>query len=257
MKTDTELREVAALLEGWKAPDVLRWAIERFHPRLAFASSFGAEDVVIIDLLAAQGTGVRIVTLDTGRLPEETYDVMERIRRRYGARIEVVFPDREAVERLERERGFYSFRAGIDERKECCRIRKVEPLRRALRGLDAWISGLRRAQAVTRVAVPKIEFDAAFGLLKLNPLADWTEDQVWDHIRRHAVPYNALHDRRYPSIGCAPCTRAVRPGEDVRAGRWWWESPDQKECGLHAAAPAGVPAEPAAPPRPAAPPAVG
>jgi phosphoadenosine phosphosulfate reductase len=227
------MAEVQSLLESWTARDVLHWALQRFHPRLAFASSFGAEDVVIIDLLARQRQDARIVTLDTGRLHEETYEVMERIRRRYGVTIEVVFPERDAVERLERGKGLYSFRDSIEARKECCRIRKVEPLRRALHGLEAWISGLRRTQAVTRGAVPKIEHDTMFDLIKINPVADWSEEQVWDYIRTHDVPYNALHDRAFPSIGCAPCTRAVQPGEDLRAGRWWWERPEQKECGLH------------------------
>jgi phosphoadenosine phosphosulfate reductase len=226
----------------WTAPDALIWA-GRFRPRLAFASSFGADDVVVIDLLARTIPDVRIVTLDTGRLHEETYEVMERIRRRYGMKIEAFFPEHDAVERLEKEKGWYSFRDSIESRVECCRIRKVEPLRRALAGLDAWITGLRRGQAVTRTAVAKVERDATFGLVKINPLADWTEEQVWDHIRRHDVPYSALHDRGFPSIGCAPCTRAVRPGEDARAGRWWWEQPAQKECGLHSGpAPAKPPA---------------
>ena len=235
MKTHPEMEEIAALIESWKAPEVLRWALDRFHPRLAFASSFGAEDVVVIDLLSRLRRDARIVTLDTGRLHEETYDVMERVRRRYGMTIEVHFPEREAVEKLERDRGFLSFRDSIEARKECCRVRKVEPLRRALTGLEAWMTGLRRTQGVTRGGVPKIEYDAAFNLIKLNPIADWSEVQVWDYIREHDVPYNALHDRLYPSIGCAPCTRAVQPGEDARAGRWWWEQPDSKECGLHAA----------------------
>jgi phosphoadenosine phosphosulfate reductase len=161
---------------------------------------------------------------------------MERIREKYGIAIEVCFPERLAVETLERERGFYSFRQSIEERKRCCGIRKVEPLGRALAELDAWITGLRREQAVTRTAVPAVEVDAAHGgIVKVNPLIAWTESQVWDYVRGHGVPYSRLHDEGYPSIGCAPCTRAVRPGEDVRAGRWWWENPETKECGLHRA----------------------
>ena len=220
-------------LQGSAPEDLLRWALDRYHPRIAFASSFGVEDVVVIDMLARLRPDARIITLDTGRLHEETYDVMERVRRRYGLAIEVYAPEREAVERLERKKGLYSFRESIEARKECCAIRKVEPLRRALHGLSAWITGLRRDQAVTRGRINNVEHDEAFGLLKINPLADWSEDQVWHYVRRHDVPYNALHDRNFPSIGCAPCTRAVQPGEDVRAGRWWWERPDQKECGLH------------------------
>ncbi len=177
---------------------------------------------------------VVIFTLDTGRLPEETYEVMDRIRQRYGVRITSYFPDKAAVEKLEREKGFYSFRESVENRKECCGIRKVEPLNRALAGLDAWITGLRRDQAVTRTDLPKVELDAAHrNIVKVNPIAEWTTEQVWAHIRAKNVPYNKLHDKNYPSIGCAPCTRAVKPGEDIRAGRWWWESPEHKECGLH------------------------
>ncbi len=223
-------------LETKSAEDVLRWALDQFHPRIAFASSFGAEDVVVIDLLAKVRRDARIFTLDTGRLHEETYDVAERIHRKYGVTIEYFFPDRDKIEDLERRKGLYSFRESIENRKECCRIRKIEPLNRALTGLDIWITGLRREQAVTRTQTGKIEVDEGHpGLLKLNPIADWTQDQVWDHIRKNDVPYNKLHDQGFPSIGCSPCTRAVKPGEDVRAGRWWWETPEQKECGLHPA----------------------
>ena len=215
------------------AEELLGWAIRAFRPRIALASSFGAEDVVLIDMWWRMDREVRISTLDTGRLPEETYAVMDRIRERYGVAIDTYFPEAAAVEALERERGFYSFRRNVEERKYCCGIRKVEPLRRALAPLRAWITGLRREQAVTRTGVAAVEWDAAHGLVKVNPLAAWTEQQVWDYIRAHQVPYNALHDRGYPSIGCAPCTRAVQPGEDIRAGRWWWENTASKECGLH------------------------
>jgi phosphoadenosine phosphosulfate reductase len=214
--------------------EILLWALDRFHPRIAFASSFGVEDVAVIHMLWTLRRDARVFTLDTGRLPAETYAVMERIREKYGIAIEVYFPERLTVETLERERGFYSFRRSIEERKRCCGIRKVEPLGRALGTLDAWITGLRREQAVTRSAVGAVEVDAAHGgIVKVNPLIAWSEAQVWDYVRAHGVPYNRLHDEGYPSIGCAPCTRAVRPGEDVRAGRWWWESPETEECGLH------------------------
>ena len=239
MSANGEVADLINQLEAKTAQEVLAWALEKFHPRISFASSFGAEDVVVIDLLARIRTDARIFTLDTGRLHEETYDVMERIRRRYGVTIESYFPDRERVERLEREKGLYSFRESIENRKECCFIRKVEPLNRALAGLDAWLSGLRRDQAVTRGQVGKLEIDEAHpGLFKINPIADWTLDQVWDYIRVHDIPYNALHDKGFPSIGCSPCTRPVKAGEDVRAGRWWWELPEQKECGLHVTHPA-------------------
>jgi len=222
-------------LETQEPGEIIAWAHDTYGDRVAFASSFGAEDVAVIDLIATSAPGLRIFTLDTGRLHEETYDVMERIRVRYGVTIEVYFPERGEVEALERAKGFHSFRQSIDDRKECCGIRKVKPLRRALATVDAWITGLRREQAVTRTGLPKAEIDAGNGgILKLNPISDWTLEQTWSYIRSRGIPYNALHDAGYPSIGCAPCTRAVAAGEDVRAGRWWWETPEQKECGLHA-----------------------
>lgn len=221
-------------VDAMSAPDAIAWALDRFHPRIALASSFGAEDVVVIDLLMRRRPDARVFTLDTGRLPEETYALMDRIRSRYGIDIETQFPDREEVETMVVAKGPYSFRESVENRKECCRIRKVEPLRRALRGLDAWITGLRRDQAPTRSAVRKLERDASLsGLWKINPIADWTHAQIWAYVREHDLPYNALHDQGYPSIGCSPCTRAVQPWEDIRAGRWWWENPEQKECGLH------------------------
>lgn len=229
-----EASRISEQLESKDAKEVLRWGVERFFPKIAFSSSFGAEDVVVIDLLSRIKPQAAIFTLDTGRLPEETYEVMDRIRERYGVKIVSYFPQREAVERLEREKGFYSFRQSVENRKECCGIRKVEPLNRALSGLEAWITGLRREQALTRTRLEKVEADLGRGgIAKLNPLADWTTEQVWDHIRKNNVPYNKLHDLGFPSIGCAPCTRAVRPGEELRAGRWWWELPEHKECGLH------------------------
>ena len=234
MLNEQQIQEAAKQMESKDAQGVLAWGVETFSPKIGFASSFGAEDVVVIDLLSKLKKEVTIFTLDTGRLPEETYEVMDQIRDKYGVAIVSYFPDRTAVEKLEKEKGFYSFRRSIENRKECCGIRKIEPLNRALAVLDAWITGLRREQAVTRSGLPKLEVDTAHGgMAKLNPLSDWTTEQVWDHIRKNNVPYNKLHDKNYPSIGCAPCTRAIKPGEDIRAGRWWWELPDQKECGLH------------------------
>ncbi len=231
---ELEAEELATRFEGEGPQTVIGWALEQFHPRIALASSLQAEDMVILDIAWKINPGIRVFTLDTGRLHEETYATMERIREKYGVAIESYFPDREAVEALEREKGFYSFRRSVEERKLCCGIRKVEPLGRALQGLDAWITGLRREQAVTRTTVGKVEFDGGQGgTIKVNPLADWSGKQVWEYIRSHHVPYNALHDLGYPSIGCAPCTRAIKPGEDIRAGRWWWEIPEGKECGLH------------------------
>jgi phosphoadenosine phosphosulfate reductase len=223
-----------AELESRSAQELLAWALREFHPRIALAASFGAEDVVLIDMLVQLDPRARVFTLDTGRLPAETYSLMEAIRERYGLAVEVFFPQAEAVEAMVREHGVNLFYASIETRKLCCGVRKVVPLGRALGGVEAWITGLRREQAVTRAQVGKLEVDAEHGgLRKLNPLADWTWDQVWAYIRAHRVPYNALHDRGYPSIGCAPCTRAVAPDEDPRAGRWWWERPETKECGLH------------------------
>lgn len=236
MEINSKTIQIAAKeLESQRAEEVLRWGLDHFS-RIALAASFGAEDVAVIDLLSRVDPEhrVKIFTLDTGRLNEETYEVIEQIRRKYGVSITSYFPDRTAVERLETEKGFYSFRESVENRKECCGIRKVEPLNRALSGLDAWITGLRREQAVTRTGLAKVETDTAHGgIAKINPIADWTMQQVWDTIREHQVPYNRLHDQGFPSIGCAPCTRAIRPGEDVRAGRWWWELPEHKECGLH------------------------
>lgn len=222
--------------EFMTAQEALAWALERFHPKIAFASSFGAEDMVVIDMLMTLNPTARVFTLDTGRLPSETYSLMEAIRERYGLSIEVYFPQAATVETMVREHGVNLFYKSVENRKRCCGIRKVEPLGRALAGLDAWITGLRREQAVTRTEIQKVEVDADHGgIIKINPLADWTEEQVWTYIQTHHVPYNALHDQGYPSIGCAPCTRAVKPGEDPRAGRWWWENPETKECGLHVA----------------------
>ncbi len=222
-------------LEAMDAVELLGWALERFRPRIALASSFGAEDVVLIDLLMELDPRARVFTLDTGRLHSETYALAQALRDRYGLAIDVFFPRTEALEAMVRAHGVNLFYASVENRKLCCGVRKVEPLGRALDGLDAWITGLRREQAVTRGRVRKVEIDADHGgILKLNPLADWSWDRVWGYIRDHAVPYNALHDEGFPSIGCAPCTRAVKPGEDLRAGRWWWEQDAAaKECGLH------------------------
>ncbi len=230
-----------ARLANAPAEDVLVWAAQVFHPRIGFASSFGAEDMVLIDMLSRLHPRPRIFTLDTGRLPQETYDLIEVARARYG-KIEAYAPDAARVEEIVTGHGPNLFYRNIELRKLCCHVRKIEPLHRALDTLDAWITGLRREQSPTRTAIRRVELDVANGnRVKINPLADWTEQEVWAYIRAHDVPYNALHDRGYPSIGCAPCTRAVQPGEDPRAGRWWWEQPDQKECGLH---PTGLPAAP-------------
>ncbi|MFQ5483381.1 MAG: phosphoadenylyl-sulfate reductase [Nitrospinaceae bacterium] len=220
--------------ETQSAPQILEWALTEFGSRLGVASSFGMEDMVLIDMLHKIGGDATVFTLDTGRLPEETFEIMEKTRRHYGIEIHTYFPDKDAVEQLAREKGFFSFRESVENRKECCAIRKVEPLGRALQNLAAWVTGMRREQGITRTDTPKVEADAAHPpLLKINPLADWTQQQVHAYIETHKVPTNALHKKNYPSIGCAPCTRPIQPGEDIRAGRWWWENPEHKECGLH------------------------
>jgi len=224
-----------AEIEPLDARAVLRRTLAALgSERVALASSFGAEDMVILDLLAGLTDRPRVFTLDTGRLPQETYDLMDAARRRYGVTIEAVFPEREAVEAMVRERGLNLFYDSLEARRTCCAIRKVEPLGRALAGLSGWITGLRRDQAPTRTTTPKIATDDGHGgIWKVAPLADWSQAQVWAYIRANQVPYNALHDQGYPSIGCAPCTRAVAAGEDPRSGRWWWERPDERECGIH------------------------
>lgn len=222
-------------LETFDTDEIIDWAFEEFSPKIALACSFQAEGSVLIDLIhRLRGKDFRVFTLDTGRLNQETYDCMEAIRARYGIEIEVFCPDAAQVEGMVRHHGMNLFYDSIEQRKLCCGIRKVEPLKRALSGLNAWMTGLRREQAVTRAEARKVELDKEHGgLVKINPLVDWSFDEVWKYIRDHKVPFNRLHEQGYPSIGCAPCTRAVKPGEDLRAGRWWWENPETKECGLH------------------------
>jgi phosphoadenosine phosphosulfate reductase len=220
--------------EPKSAEELLSWSMDQYGLDAGLASSFGMEDMVLIDMIAKLNNPITIFTLDTGRLHEETYEIMERVRSKYGLKIKTYFPDKEAVEQLVRQKGFYSFRENIENRKECCAIRKVEPLNRALGELQAWVTGMRRDQGVTRTDIPKVMEDLDHPpLIKINPLADWTEEQVLTYIIENNVPINILHKRNYPSIGCSPCTRPVEQGEDIRAGRWWWENPEHKECGLH------------------------
>jgi phosphoadenosine phosphosulfate reductase len=228
-----DVTTLALRAEPMSAEDVVRFALEKFGRKAALSSSFGAEDMVLIDILMNVDPTARIFTLDTGRLPQETYNVIDATRERYGATIEVFVPQAEAVQAMVAEHGANLFYHSVENRQLCCGVRKMEPLRRALSGLDAWITGLRREQSVTRTGVHKLHWDEGNKLVKVNPLVDWTREDVWAYIRDHNVPYNALHDRGYPSIGCGPCTRAVQPGEHERAGRWWWEHPETKECGLH------------------------
>tara|TARA_B100000315_G_scaffold249323_1_gene280363 strand:+ start:2158 stop:2889 length:732 start_codon:yes stop_codon:yes gene_type:complete len=217
-----------------KSPQqVLEWALEKFHPKITLASSFGAEDIVLIDMIKKINPDARIFTLETGRLHQETYDLMDKVKVRFGD-LEVYYPDTAEVEDMVQKHGINLFYNSVELRKLCCKVRKVGPLNRALSSLDAWITGLRQDQAASRSDTPKIEVDAAHhGIIKINPIIDLTSEAVWKYIRENNLPYNALHDSGFPSIGCAPCTRAVKPGEDERAGRWWWEPRDESECGLH------------------------
>ena len=221
-------------LETKSAEELVQWAMDKYGLKAGLACSFGMEDMVLIDMISKLKDPVTIFTLDTGRLHEETYEIMERVRLHYGLEIKTYFPDSEQVEKMVRGKGFFSFKDSIENRKECCAIRKIGPLNRALSELDAWVTGLRRDQSVTRTETPKVLEDADHPpLIKINPLADWSQEQVESYIEKHKVPVNALHKKNYPSIGCAPCTRSIEPGEDIRAGRWWWENPEHKECGLH------------------------
>lgn len=221
-------------LDSSSAEEVLSWALDEYHPRIAISSSFQAESMVIIDLATKVRRDVRIFTIDTGRLPQETHTLIDDIRHRYDIKVDVIHPDHERVQAMVRQHGMNLFQRHQTLRMLCCHIRKVEPLQRALADLDGWITGLRRDQAETRADVGKVEIDETHGgRVKVNPIADWTKDQVWDYIRAHKLPYNELYNQGYTSIGCAPCTRPVSPGEDERAGRWWWEDSAFKECGLH------------------------
>ena len=223
MSIETRVGEVVALLSR----------VAGDHAPVALASSFGAEDMVLIDLVARHALPIEILTLDTGRLPEETHVQIDRVRERYGLAIRVLHPDAAALGAFVAANGANAFYRSIDLRQACCAIRKSAPLACGLAGKRAWITGQRRAQSITRAELAVEEFDAERGIPKFNPLADWSEANVWDYLRANAVPYHPLHDQGYPSIGCAPCTRAIEPGEDQRAGRWWWEQPEHRECGLH------------------------
>ncbi len=203
------------------------------QPPAAFSTSFGVEDMVVLDLIRIHRIDIGIFTLDTGRLHEETYALMREVELKYGRCVRSYVPDAAQLEALIAAQGVNGFYDSVEQRKACCAVRKTEPLARALAGKQAWVTGLRSGQGATRASVSAQEWVESRALTKFNPLHDWTEADVWAYVRDHGVPYNALHDRFYPSIGCAPCTRAISPGEDIRAGRWWWENPETKECGLH------------------------
>jgi phosphoadenosine phosphosulfate reductase len=233
MHAITELT-LPQLSENANEKEILTQGVAAAAGAVKLACSFSVEDLVIIDLIHELKLPVGIFALDTGRLNEETHLVAEGITGRYGITIDWFFPRHDAVEELLRAKGPFSFRESLENRHECCRIRKVEPLGRALAGLQGWITGMRREQSTTRTALPPIEVDTLHGgILKINPLADWSERQVWDYARKNRLSVNKLHAQGYPSIGCAPCTRAIADGEHPRAGRWWWENPEHKECGLH------------------------
>ncbi len=231
---DNDIGTLAAQLTGADAAEVIVRAVREFGERLTFACSFGAEDMVVLDLLLQADRHASVFLLDTGRLHQETYDLIDRTREHYGRIFTVFVPQTEALQALLDDAGPNSFYRSRDARKACCHVRKLEPLARALAGKAAWLTGLRREQGITRTALPVVEVDAMHGgIVKINPLAAWSEEQVWAYIHTRGLPYSMLHDRGFPSIGCAPCTRAIQPGDDLRAGRWWWEAPEHKECGLH------------------------
>lgn len=209
----------------------LEHAVREFKD-VVYSNSLGAEAMVLTDIIATHVPQIDMFTLDTGRLHDETLALLDRIERRYQRRIAVYYPDAESVEKFVRENGINGFYLGLEERMSCCNIRKVEPFKRAIAGRKAWVTGVRRQQSAGRAEEQPIAWDDRYGLWKVSPMLEWTEEDVWAYIKARNLPYNPLHDKGYPSIGCAPCTRAVEPGADSRSGRWWWESPDSRECGL-------------------------
>lgn len=218
-----------------KSPeDILMWCVDVLHPNISLATSFQAQGMVLIDMLMKINNEARIFTIDTGRLNQETYDVLDEVRVKYNKKIEVLFPDFSEVEKMVTEKGINLFYKGVENRVLCCQIRKTNPLNKYLKTLDGWITAIRRDQIESRATAKKFEIDTIHdGILKVNPIVDWTEEMVWDYIKSYNVPYNKLYDKGYQSIGCEPCTRAVKEGEDPRSGRWWWESDSNKECGIH------------------------
>ncbi|OHD54647.1 MAG: phosphoadenosine phosphosulfate reductase [Spirochaetes bacterium GWF1_51_8] len=230
----SEIKTIRAELEKLTAPERVKWALETFVIKdIVIASSLGLEDQALTHMALAVSKDARIVTLDTGRNFQSVYDLMQETMERYGFCYEVYFPDYREVEEMVRARGPNLFYESVENRKLCCRIRKIEPLKRALSTARAWICGLRRDQSITRSGAEPVEFDETFGIVKFNPLYDWTAEQVREYISENNIPYNRQHDAGYESIGCEPCTRPVRGGEDIRSGRWWWETPEKRECGLH------------------------
>lgn len=230
---DHLIKELNEQLQGLTALEVLTYFIKEYDGKLALGSSLGAEDQVLTDMIAKVDKSTKIFTLDTGRVFPETYQTLHETNEKYGINIEIYFPNSERVERMVNEKGINLFYKNIENRKTCCNVRKIEPLSRAMTDVDVWVTGIRREQSITRILTEVVEYDHINKKIKINPLLEWSEDDLWDYIKENKVPYNKLHDKGFPSIGCEPCTRAVEKGEDVRAGRWWWETPEQKECGLH------------------------
>ena len=227
------MRKMELNFENLHVADILQQIAEKYPTSAAFSTSLSEEDQVITHYIFANNLPIRVFTLDTGRLFPETYAVLASTLERYGKKIEVYFPKHEGVEKLITEKGPSSFYTSLEDRKECCFIRKVEPLNRALAGVECWITGLRAEHSENRKAMPMVEKDEARNILKVHPLTKWTTEEVKEEIKKHNIPYNILHDRGFVSIGCQPCTRAIKAGDDFRAGRWWWENTDKKECGLH------------------------
>ena len=227
------VNEYNRILKGATPKEVLSFFTAKYQKKISFSTSLGAEDQVLTDMICSIDPFVNIFTLDTGRLFQETFDLMHITEKKYGIKIQVYFPDARRVEEMVNGKGINLFYESVENRKLCCNIRKIEPLERALEGVNVWITGLRREQSVTRKDIELVEWDEVYGIIKLAPLIDWTESQVWEYIKDKKIPYNELHDKGFPSIGCLPCTRAITSGESLRSGRWWWELPENKECGLH------------------------
>ena len=232
-RVDTRITEWNDRFAKSTPQEVLEFFSAEFGDKICLSSSMGAEDQVLIDMLMNIEPGFRIFTLDTGRLFPETLNLIQKTSEHYKTTIEVYFPDYRQVQKMVKEKGINLFYESVENRKLCCQIRKLEPLKRAIQGMQAWITGIRKDQTLSRFNTRVVEWDETYELVKLNPLYRWSEKMVWDYIHAHQVPYNELHDKGFPSIGCQPCTRAVAPGEDIRAGRWWWEDQGHKECGLH------------------------
>jgi phosphoadenosine phosphosulfate reductase len=225
--------EINDLIENKSIEKSLRILAERFKDKIVFSTSLGLEDQVITHFIFSNDIPIQIFTLDTGRLFNETYSVLNKTNEFYDKKIKVYFPKNDAVEKLVNEKGPFSFYESVENRKECCFIRKVEPLNRALKGMKCWVTGIRAEHSNNRKEMEQLEWDESHQLLKYHPLLHWDTQQINDFIRKHNIPYNPLHDKGFVSIGCAPCTRAINEGEDFRAGRWWWENNSKKECGLH------------------------